>query len=64
MKKSFTKNLMLHIRYPWTAACLLILWVGLAILCAIMHFAPNEIITLISINSIATLIIAIIGFKG
>lgn len=64
MKKSFTKSLMLHIRYPWTAACLLILWVGLAVLCAIMHFTQSEIITLISINSIATLIIAIIGFKG
>ncbi len=64
MKKSFTKSLMLHIRYPWTAACLLILWIGIAILCAIMSFEQSEVIILISATSVATLIIALIGFKG
>lgn len=64
MKKSFTKSLMLHIRYPWTAACLLILWIGVAVLCAIMHFSHSEVIALISLTSVATLIVALIGFKG
>lgn len=63
-KSTFTKSLMLHIRYPWTALSLLILWIGLAILCAIIPLSTEEIIALIIGNSLATLIIACIGFKG
>lgn len=64
MKKGFTKNLLLHIRYPWTASCLLIMWVGLAVLCAIMRFTVSDIITLISVAGAATLIIALAGFRS
>lgn len=63
-KNNFTKSLMLHIRYPWTAACLLILWVGLAIMCAVMQFALDDLILLISCAGVATLIIALIGFNS
>ena len=63
-KMSFTKNLILHIRYPWTAVTLLILWVGLAIMCAILHFSIEEMMLLIGVNAVVTLIIALIGFKG
>lgn len=59
----FMKNLMLHIRYPWTAICLLLLWVGLAIMCAILSFSAGEIITLICLAGGATLVIALVGFK-
>lgn len=58
------KNLMLHIRYPWTAICLLILWVGLAVMCAILHLTISEIVTLICLAGVATLIIAIVGFRS
>lgn len=61
---SFVKNLILHIRYPWTACCLLIMWVGLAILCAVLHFSPDEIITLVTITGVATLLIAFVGFRA
>ncbi len=65
MKNSnFTKSLILHIRYPWTAACLLILWIGLAAMCAIINFAIDEVIWLISGAGAATLVIALVGFKG
>lgn len=62
--KNFTKSLILHIRYPWTAACLLILWIGLAVMCAVMNFTAVEVTWLISGAGVATLIIALIGFKG
>lgn len=64
MKGSFTKSLILHIRYPWTAACLLILWIGLAVMCAVINFMTEEVILLISGAGVATLIIALVGFKG
>lgn len=63
-KNSFTKNLILHIRYPWTAACILVLWLGLAVLCAILHFSINELTTLLSVAGATTLIIALVGFRA
>lgn len=64
MKNNFMKNLILHIRYPWTAVCLLLLWVGLAIMCAILQLTTSEIIELICLSGAATLIIALIGFRA
>lgn len=66
MSKStnFTKNLLLHIRYPWTAICLLILWIGLAIICAVLSLANTEIMILICLAGLATLILAIVGFRA
>lgn len=64
MKSNFTKSLILHIRYPWTAICLLILWIGLSIMCTVMSFTVEEIIWLISGAGVATLAIALVGFKG
>lgn len=65
MKKpnNFTKSLMLHIRYPWTAATLLILWLGVAIMCMLMDFSSQDIVILTSVTGFATLIIALAGFK-
>lgn len=61
---NFTKNLLLHIRYPWTAVCLLILWVRIAIMCAILSLTNTEIVILISFAGLATLILAIVGFRA
>ncbi len=63
-KTNFTKNLILHIRYPWTALVIFILWLGIAILCMIENYSSDNIIILTSISGIATLILALIGFKG
>lgn len=63
-KTNFTKNLILHIRYPWTALVILILWLGTAALCIIENYSSDNIIILTSASSIATLILAIVGFKG
>lgn len=65
MKKpnNFTKSLILHIRYPWTAATLLILWLGVAMMCMLMKVSSQDIIILTSVTGAATLIIALIGFR-
>ncbi len=63
-EKSFMKSLILHIRYPWTAICLLILWVGLAAMCAALGLTSGEAIGLICGAGVATLVIAIVGFVG
>lgn len=65
MKKpnNFTKSLILHIRYPWTAATLLILWLGVAMMCMLMKVSSQDIIILTSVTGVATLIIALIGFR-
>lgn len=63
-KNSFMKSLLLHIRYPWTAICLLILWVGLAAMCAMLGLSSEEIIWLVCGAGLATLIIAMVGFWG
>lgn len=62
--KNFANSLILHIRYPWTTACLLVLWVGLATMCTILHFSTNELMLLISLAGIATLIISVVGFRS
>lgn len=63
-EKSFMKSLLLHIRYPWTAVCLLILWVGLAIMCVALSLTSGEVVWLTCGAGLATLIIAIVGFAG
>lgn len=54
---------MLHIRYPWTAATLLILWLGMAIMCMLINLSSQDVVILTSVTGLATLIIALAGFK-
>lgn len=63
-KNNFLKSLLLHIRYPWTAICLLILWLGLAAVCAILKLGEVEVIWLTCAAGVATLIITLVGFGG
>lgn len=53
-------NLVFHVRYPYTAAVIAIVWLGTATLLAI---APNlPVQQLVIINSFATISIAGLGF--
>ena len=63
-KTNFMKSLLLHIRYPWTAACLFILWIGLAILCTVLSLTAEQITYLACGAGFATLVISLIGFRG
>lgn len=61
--QGFVKSLLLHIRYPWTAATILILWVGLAVIANMINLSINELLIVVGVNGIATLVVALIGFK-
>ena len=53
-------NLVLQVRYPYTAAVIAIVWLGTATLLAISPSLPVQ--QLVFVNSVATIIIAALGF--
>lgn len=55
------KDLLLHVRYPYTTGIIAAMWIGTAFLAAIDRSAP--IVTMLVLDSIATTIIALIGFS-
>lgn len=55
-------NLVFHVRYPYTAGVIAIVWLGTATLLAINSSLPVE--QLVIINSFATLAIAGMGFTA
>ena len=59
---NFLKSFVLHIKYPYTALIIAVMWVGMAILLGLSGGENFEL--LICLTSVATLIIAGIGFKG
>ncbi len=60
MKNKFLKSIMLHIKYPYTALVISIMWIGMAII--ISNQKENLEILVIS-TAVCTLIVALIGFK-
>jgi len=53
-------NLVFHVRYPYTAAVIAIVWLGTATLLAISPSLPVQ--QLVIVNGLATLAISAIGF--
>lgn len=53
-------NLVFHVRYPYTAAIIAIVWLGTSILLAIAPNMPIE--QLVIVNSFATIVLAALGF--
>lgn len=62
MNKNFAKNLLLHIKYPYTALIITIIWIGMAIIIGIQ---PDPQAELLFVATAATsLIIAFVGFSS
>lgn len=57
----FMKNMIIHIKYPYTALIITIMWIGMAI---IISKQQKNLETLIIATSLATLVIATVGFKS
>lgn len=56
------KDLLLHIRYPYSAGVISTIWLGTALLISI---DKNEsIVPMLTLNIVATTIIAAIGFSS
>lgn len=60
MKNKFLKNIMLHVKYPYTALVISVMWIGIAIILA--NQKENLEILVLS-TAVCTLAIALIGFK-
>lgn len=60
MKNKVFKNVMVHVRYPYTALVIAIMWIGIAMIIASQK---ENMEILISATSICTLVVAVIGFK-
>ena len=56
------KELLLFVKYPYTAGVIASVWMGTAAFMAIDTSLP--IIKMVMIDMIATLVIAILGFRG
>jgi len=61
-KNNVVKNIMFHIRYPYTAAIIAIMWIGIAIIS--LYQRGNNFEILITLTSLCTLFIAFLGFRG
>ncbi|HEX3568144.1 MAG TPA: hypothetical protein VHT70_00520 [Candidatus Saccharimonadales bacterium] len=56
------KELLLFIKYPYTAGVIAIMWIGSAILMAINRDLNG--VHIVIINTISSVLIALIGFGG
>jgi hypothetical protein len=56
------KDFLLFIKYPYTAGVIGTMWLGTAALLAIDRGLP--VVTVVIINMAATLLVAILGFRG
>jgi hypothetical protein len=56
------KELLLFVKYPYTAVVIATVWLGTAAFLAIDTSLP--IIKMVMIDMIATLVIAVLGFRG
>ena len=57
---SSIKSLVLQVRYPYTAGVIMTIWLGSAALLAIQPDLP--VILFVVLNSIASIVVAILGF--
>lgn len=59
---SFGKSLLAHIKYPYTAGIIAVMWVGMAIILGLSGGANFEV--LLVATAVVSLIIAVIGFSS
>lgn len=61
MNNKLIKSIFLHIRYPYTALIISIMWIGMAIIIVNQDNPRFEL--LIILTGVVTIIISLIGFK-
>ena len=59
---NFMKSLLLHVKYPYTALIIAVMWIGVAIIINMQAAAELEV--LIGATVFASLVVAIIGFAS
>ena len=58
----FARNLLVHIKYPYTAGIIAMAWIGVAIILTLNNGAYLEV--LVVLTAIVSLMIAAIGFSS
>jgi hypothetical protein len=56
------KNLVLHVKYPYTAATIAIMWLGVAVIIGLQQSLNAEL--LIAVTAVSSLVVAAIGFAA
>ena len=59
---NFMKSLLLHIKYPYTALIIAVMWIGMATIIWIQ--SATEVELLITATAVCSLVVAIIGFAS
>lgn len=62
MNSNFIKNLIVHIKYPYTAAIIAVMWIGMAVVIGIQQSAEVELLVLAT--ALCSLLVAIVGFTS
>lgn len=62
MSNKFLKNVVLHIKYPYTALIISVMWIGMAVI-IVNQETINNIEILVAATAVASLIIAFRGFR-
>ena len=56
------KEFLLYLKYPYTAGIIACIWVGSAVMLWLDPKLPVALI--LSVNAVATLLLALVGFRG
>lgn len=59
---NFAKSILAHIKYPYTAGIIAMVWIGMAIILNLNNGANFELLVLLT--AITSLVIAVIGFAS
>jgi hypothetical protein len=62
VNSNFIKNLIVHIKYPYTAAIIAVMWIGMAVVIGIQQSAEVELLVLAT--ALCSLLVAIVGFTS
>lgn len=62
MLGAMLKNILLHVRYPYTAGVIIVVWLGTAVLSVMDNDASLE--GMLAANVVVTTMIALIGFSS
>jgi hypothetical protein len=62
MNGNLAKNLLMHIKYPYTAVIISIMWIGMALIIGIQNNPDVELLVLLTAAS--SLIVAGMGFSS
>ena len=62
MNGNFMKNLVLHVRYPYAAAIIAVMWLGMAVIIGLQQSPDVEL--LLTTAAIGSLVIALVGFTA